>query len=122
MSTKERDTVNRAVEEATEEAPYLRERDMDRLELIRESVDINTHEIDDALDKPSNWYANRVREGEKEHEFTLTEFRRVQYFLQMVAILRFEENYIDKDVLKQLVDEGAVDREVGKELLTESVA
>lgn len=88
--------VNEAASIATDETPDARSARIEEMEEKRDELGITMPEIDDILQKPDNWYSNRVRGGEHSHDFSLASYHEVGALLD-----NFEESD-DDDILEKI--------------------
>lgn len=82
---------------------------LQRLEEMREFVDIDENKIDRAIDKPKNWYLDCIN-GNK--NMSLNSYFETFIFLESLLMVYVKEGYINDNVVDNLVDQGYIDQEV----------
>lgn len=112
MSYRKRKILNRAASDANREEDSVRDDFVNQIEQLRELVDITPKEINEALDKPENWYSNNTRGDKSGHDFTLRSYSEVRVFLQMASLYMYEADELDKEEIKRMVDIGAIEGEM----------
>lgn len=113
MTYTQRSLFNHATQVALRNGARERDEEVQAVDQLRRDLDLRTRDIDELLDRPENWYANRIQGGTGSHRFTVADFATVEFLLE--EINTHSRAYVDdhlSDLYRAYLDQYGVAAEL----------
>lgn len=104
MGKNKKKIINKATEFAKSRSQSHKDFELRSLENFRNELDVETYRIEKVLDKPENWYINRIGNGNSSHEFYIKNFEEVNIFLLIVENRESEDESIPLETINDESD------------------